>query len=306
VPEFMSPTQALSDVFRGALAPGVSAQIRDDVAHLEEVLGELLEAGRRARPSISVPREAFITYLAERVPPTATSVDALRELRAEDLYLACACVLGDTSAIALFDAAYMANIGSLIPLPAGTSEGDVKQAVREKLFLGRDGGAPKISDYSGRGDLAGWVRVVAVRTSLNLARGKKREVAFDEDELLADRAGTGPDDAELGHLKKLYRNEFREAFRQALAVLSVRHRNMLRQHYIDGLPMEKIGSIYQVHRITVVRQMKEARKELAAETRRRLKAKLRVSRGELDSIMRLIQSHFDVSLRACLPDDEGR
>ena len=48
--------------------------------------------------------------------------------------------------------------------------------------------------------------------------------------------------------------------------------------------------------------MTETRKELATETRRRLKAKLRVSRGELDSIMRLLQSQLDVSIRAYLED----
>jgi RNA polymerase sigma-70 factor (ECF subfamily) len=297
---------APSEIFRDALAPGLSARVVDGAAHIEEVLGELLDAGRSPWPSVSVAPAAFFAYLAERLPDTATSVDALRQLRVPDLYLACACAGGDTAAIALFDAAYLANIGSFVPVPKGIAAADVQQALREKLLIGRKGALPKIVDYSGRGDLASWIRVVAVRTSLNLARATGREVLVDENELLADRAGARPDDAELGHLKVLYQGEFREAFGQALATLSARDRNMLRQHYIDGLSMGQIGVISRVHRITVVRRMNEARKELAAETRRRLKAKLRVSRGELDSIMRLIQSQLDVSLRAHLHEDGDR
>jgi len=167
--------------------------------------------------------------------------------------------------------------------------------------MGHDGDPPKIGDYSGRGDLGGWVRVVAMRVALNLARGKTREVELEESDRLADGAA-GSDDAELGLLKKLYQAEFREAFQQALTGLPVRDRNMLRQHYIDGLTLEQIGAVYQVHRVTMVRRMTETRKELATETRRRLKAKLRVSRGELDSIMRLLQSQLDVSIRAYLED----
>ena len=69
--------------------------------------------------------------------------------------------------------------------------------------------------------------------------------------------GAESDDAEIRHLKTLYRGEFREAFQHALASLSVRDRNMLRQHYVDGLAMEQLGAMYQVHRITIVRRMKE-------------------------------------------------
>jgi RNA polymerase sigma-70 factor, ECF subfamily len=292
-----------SDWFRQALTDEASARILDEDGHVTRILSELFESGRSARPSVELPFEVFVAYLAKRFPPTATSVDAFKALRIADLYLACACARGDSVAVSLLDATYISKLGSLVPLPPRVHGDDVEQAVREKLLFGRDGAPPKIADYSGRGDIASWIRVVAVRTSLNLARGKNRDVPLDEDDLLADRAGAAGGDLELGHLKALYRSDFREAFGLALASLPVRDRNMLRQHYIDGVPMHQIAAAYQVHRITVVRRMKEVRSALAAETRRLLKVKLRVSRGELESIMRLIQSQFDVSLRAYLRED---
>jgi RNA polymerase sigma-70 factor, ECF subfamily len=265
------------------------------------VLSELHEAGRAAHPPMDVPIRAFAAYLAERFPQAAASVDALRALSVGDLYLACGCVRGDAVAIGRFDAAFLANVGALVPRMAGDTAGNVVQAVREKLLVGP---RAKLIEYSGRGDLASWVRVVAVRTALNLGRGKGREVGLREDDLLAEKAGEASGDTELVHLKLLYKEEFRDAFGHALTALEPRDRNMLRQHYIDGLTMERIGTLYGVHRATVVRRIHEARKAIAAETRRRLKTKLGVSRGEVESILRLIGSRMDLSLRAYLRDDE--
>jgi RNA polymerase sigma-70 factor (ECF subfamily) len=297
----MSVDIAPSKLFRDALAPGHAYAMTEGADVVDRALLELAESAHAAHPQVTLARSAFITYLAARLPPDATSIDALRELRTEDLYLACACSLGDAWAIAILDASYIARVP--IPTPGTVSIQDVRQAVREKLLVGQDGAPPKIVEYSGRGDLRGWVRVVAARTSLNLARSTAREVSLDDELLIAER-GAAPHDATLRHLKLLYRKEFEEAFRQALAGLDVRDRNMLRQHYIDHVPMERIGDFYQIHRVTVVRRLKEARNTLASETRQHLKAKLRVTRGELESIMRLIQSHLDVSLRGYLPEDE--
>ncbi len=290
-----------SDLFRARLAPELAARILGEGDHVADVLAALVESAQRAHPTVSVPVETFVVYLAERLPAESTSIDTLRELRLDDLYLACGCAEGDPAALALFDAGHIAGLGSVVPRLSGVTVSEVQQAVRERLLLAHDGDRPKIAGYSGRADLSSWVRVVAVRTALNLARGANREVALDEDDLLASAAES--DDAEIRHLKTLYRGEFREAFQHALASLSVRDRNMLRQHYVDGLAMDQLGAMYQVHRITIVRRMKEVRHQLADDTRRTLKAKLRVSRGELDSIMRLIQSNLDVSLRVYLRPD---
>jgi len=94
----------LTELFRGAAPAGVSARITDDEAHIERVLARLLDEARAARPSIDVPREDFVLHLALHFPPAATSIDALEELRASDLYLACACLRGDGAAMTVFDA----------------------------------------------------------------------------------------------------------------------------------------------------------------------------------------------------------
>lgn len=282
-----------ASLFRARLPAGVSLRVTDDAAHVERVLDELLAVGRAAMPTVSLSAEDFVSYLAERLPENATSVEELRALRIGDLFLACACARGDTLAITLFDSRHLANIGAALRSRDATTETELKQVLREKLFVSYDGARPKIADYSGRGDLASWVRVVAVRTALNLARGTRHEVPLDEDALLAERTGAG---VEVERLKVLYRAEFADAFREALGTLSARDRNMLRQHYVDGLTMEQIGTAYRVHRITVLRRLEQARRTLGKETYRLLATRLRLSRTELDSIMRLIRSQLDVSL----------
>jgi RNA polymerase sigma-70 factor (ECF subfamily) len=136
--------------------------------------------------------------------------------------------------------------------------------------------------------------VTAVREAIDLLRKLKREQPLDDSALVEL---TSPDeDQELHYLKRLYREEFKAAFQQALAALSARERTILRYNLLDNLNIDQIGAIYNVHRATVARWIAKARETLLSETREILMQKLRVNEGEFESIMRLIQSHFDVSI----------
>jgi RNA polymerase sigma-70 factor, ECF subfamily len=270
----------------------LAALARDEDA-LEAVLASLYDTAREGAPSIDLPATTFVRALARRVPPGATSLDGLFELRLSDLYLACACAEGEPRAIAEFERRYLTNIASSADACRAVPPSDLLTALREKLFVGT---TPKIAEYSGRGPLSSWLRVVALRTALNLARSSWREVPLDDDALVGARIVD--DNPEIQHLKARYRQAFSDAFRAAFAGLTRRERTMLRCHYVDRMTMQQIGDMHGVHRITVQRWMDRARSTLAAQTRRHLVAKLRLSEGELDSIMRLIGSQLDASLRS--------
>jgi RNA polymerase sigma-70 factor (ECF subfamily) len=266
-------------------------------AAFEQLLTSAVDAARGAWPSFFLSSDVFVPYLAQRLQPVSPS--ALERLRVAELYLTCACAQGDPAAIAAFEAVYLRDMAAGLPRPTrGASiEGDVTQAVRERLLVHRDGEPARIAEYSGRGALASWVHVVAVRTALRMMRGRKRQAELDGRYVLgSDNHG----DTEVAYLKKRYRAQFAEAFHAALGTLEPRDRNVLRQHYVDGLTMEEIGVVYHVHRITVVRWIERARTALAKETKRRLAGKLGVGKRELESILRLIRSQLDVSLRRYL------
>src|SRR5262249_26695993 len=105
---------------------------------------------------------------------------------------------------------------------------EVQQALREKLFVGKDGSSPKIAEYDGRGTLASWVRVVALRTAVDLRR--KSPEAPPEPE--ADQPEPATGDPETGYLQQRYRGAFDTAIRGAIAALGRDQRELLRLHFV--------------------------------------------------------------------------
>jgi RNA polymerase sigma-70 factor, ECF subfamily len=257
-------------------------------------LSELFAAACASRPDLNIDEASFKDFLRAR--PARLEPAALSH--AGDLALVFACERGDASAMRVLENEHLARLGDLLPVRYRGEASEVAQILRDRLLVPDATGKMKISEFSGRGDLRSWLRVAAVRIAINLERRHKREVTLrEEDHALGDRAVF---DLELDHLKRRYSREFKEAFTAALGALEPRTRNILRQHYLDALTMETIAGIYRVHRITVVRWMDQARTELARETRRELSARLNVDKRELESILRLIESQLDVTLRAFL------
>ena len=71
---------------------------------------------------------------------------------------------------------------------------------------------------------------------------------------------------------------------------------MLRYHHVDGLNIDEIAAIYRVHRVTAFRWLEKAKEQLVKVTHEQLRARLKVTPGELDSVLRMIQSQVHLSL----------
>jgi RNA polymerase sigma-70 factor, ECF subfamily len=291
----MSEPRMLTGLFLGGLSSSLQARM-SNLSHLEAVLRDILEIARAAWPAITLADEVFLPYLAQRLPDDTDAERALLEVKAADLYIACACASGDRGAHEAFERQFFPDIGTALARrdPSCTQIEDLKQSIYQKLFLGDGEHPPKITLYAGRGDLRSWLCVTAVRESIDLLRKGKKEEPVEELDLM-DRT-TPEGDQEIVYLKRIYREEFRSAFQSALASLSSRERNLLRHNLLDGLNIEQIGAIYNVHRATVARWIARARETLLAETRAALMQRLRVDQTEFESIMRLIQSRLDVSI----------
>jgi RNA polymerase sigma-70 factor (ECF subfamily) len=76
----------------------------------------------------------------------------------------------------------------------------------------------------------------------------------------------------------------------------------LRQHHVDGLTLDELAGVYRIHRATLARRLAAAREKLAAHTRRILLQRFGLGRKELDSLMVLVRSHLDVSMRTLLKE----
>jgi RNA polymerase sigma-70 factor (ECF subfamily) len=177
---------------------------------------------------------------------------------------------------------------------------EVQQLLRERLFMAAPGGSPKIASYSGRSALQAWLRVVALRTALNLQRGKSRWTGEAGLEALAAGA-----DVELDHLRARYQEEFSRALRDAFSELTSKQRNLLRLRFMEGLTDEKIGRLFGVHQTTATRWIAAARDAVFAETRRLLSERLRLSTGEFESLILAVRSQLDVSLTGLFRTGKG-
>jgi RNA polymerase sigma-70 factor (ECF subfamily) len=253
-------------------------------------------AARSAWPDVHLPDEVFRAYVRERV----TEESSVDPDVASALWIACACARGDAHALRAFEARYMPLVERAVARlrlrPADVA--DVVQSLRQHLLApGSDGSPPRIAEYAGRGDLAGWLRVTAVRAALKKLRGKRPE-SDDDDALLAARSAE--DDPELSYMKAVYRSAFREAFAAAVAVLEPREKNLLRQHFVDGLSVDELGPLYGVHRATAARWVQRARERVLTETRHQFMSRARLSTRECESVLRMVRSRMDITLARLL------
>jgi RNA polymerase sigma-70 factor, ECF subfamily len=255
---------------------------------------EAYEIGKKAWPELSLSLERFDRFLRERLG----SNGALEELRLADLYLVCACLEGDPKALRTFETVYLPQIDRALAHYGTRIAEDTRHTLYSELVLGDGERAAKLASYGGRGSLEKWLRVTAIRRARDLLRQSSKE-DHEEEGVLMD-AISPDDDLQLAYMKRIFRTEFKVAFEEALASLGTRERNILRHQLLDQLTADQVAAIYRVHRITVVRWNKTIREKLFHRTRMGLVAKLRIDPQEVASITRMIQSHFDVSLRRCL------
>lgn len=268
-------------------------------ADLEPLLASMLDDAHASWPSLKVPDADFLAYVADHISPREPS---LASLRAGDLYVACACLRGDPAAHRILDTEFFSVVDRALGklrLPTEKVD-DVRQHLREHLLVGD--GAPHLREYGGRGELRAWIKVSAVRAGLKVLRKDKQEKLTEEDALLEHEAAG--DNPELSYIKQVFRTQFKAAFQAALDSLTARDKNLLRQHIVDGLNVDEMGALYKVHRATAARWIADAREALLRETRRHFMSHARVSRAECDSIMRLVHSQLDGTIRRRLDAKE--
>jgi RNA polymerase sigma-70 factor (ECF subfamily) len=275
----MAPTP-LVDAF---LEP-LDADARASPAPEETALADFVARGRAAWPDLPVDATELVRYAGARFQAGQT----LETTHAEGLYLAFACSLGNERAVVLFRDSFRGVMDGCYRRLGFTRQAEeISQRVMRSIFVHDGQSGPAILNYTGRGSLANWVRVVTVREAYRVTRGERtiaqREVG-GVDERIMDRAVNDEANPELLHLKRDYRSKFKASFQRAFERLSHRERNVLRYQYLDGLNLEQIGTIYNASRAT----------------RKIMRDEHKVPLDEFDGAMKLIESAMDVSLSRLL------
>jgi RNA polymerase sigma-70 factor (ECF subfamily) len=250
----------------------------------------LLDA-RAAWPGVELSSEVFHAWLCERD-------DGGEALHTGDLYLACACVHHVPGALAMFERSFMSRIPAFLaglrPTPQLVEE--VSQQLRERLLLPSAGRPPRLATYSGRGSLAAWLCVTAVRTAMDALRSPSERAS---DPVPPDLELLGEDPA-MAYLKNRYRGDVDEALRAGFRALSARQRLVLELHLVEGLSLDEIGAMHRISKSSAFRWVSDARQQVLAEARRILEDKLGVTADEFASLVNLVRSQLDLSLSRIL------
>lgn len=244
-------------------------------------------------PGVVVPPEEFRAYLAARAKA------GLAGLYTDELYLCCAVLRHDATALAILERHYLQKLMGVclrIGLSRTESE-DMLQKIRSHVIVGDAARGPRLASYSGTGPLLGWLSVTTARAARRHLKSVEHEPARSED-IFDHLAG----DPELAYLKLRYREICRQAIHDAVAALPPRGQTLLRYQLVDGLTADQIARVYHVHRVSVHRWLADLRSSLLESVQARLKEELRASADDVDSILRLVRSQLDVSLHRLLKD----
>lgn len=270
----------------------------------EKDIDRWVAAARAAHPEIRVDEGALRVHLIKVLAMGGQEHrDAL--LHVADLYLATACLVGDPAALAELTREWIPRVVESVTalMPSGFAGDELGSQVLEAALAPRASGEVELASYSGRGALSKWLRTIAVRI---LAHERRQHEIEARHGLKAGWSLTTQlGDAELSVLKLQHRAAFSNALELALADLDPRQRNLLRLSLIEGLSIDHIGTMYRIHRATAARWIAAARRCVVESTRQNLSRQLGSSREEVDSLIRLLISQLDVSVRRLLAGQEA-
>lgn len=267
-----------------------------DPASLSLWLDERLQEAGRAFPGIALDMAAFSAYLGEKVGSIDELGSSLEKIHVTDLYLAWACAEGDPAALAIFDREQLARVRTLA---RGSDPAELEQLVRVRLLIADAGGMARIRQYSGRGPLAAWLRMVATRLAIDLTRAAR------PGPVLPEHAEHGNFiDPEMDYLKARYAAAFHAALERALTSLSAKERALLKLCYIEDATPAAIARMYDVSARTAQRWLLDARQRVLEQTRQELTSTLSLRPAELDSLFDVMKSRMQVTLRRVLATPE--
>ena len=269
---------------------------------LEAALAAACARGRGAFESekIALDDRTFVRHLARVIGTNEATPGLLAGLAIEDLYLACACLVGNREAAVVFSARHGATIrGAIIRMGAGSDAGEAEQQLLKGLLVGSATSPPKIGSYAGKAPLDRWLGVAAQRAALMWLREYRAEARVREavgSEPPATRAAS----PESVYTKERYRTEFERALSEALDRLGERERALLRLHVVNAVSVEKIGKMFGVSQPTASRWLAAARQTLLDDIKTTLRTRLGVSSVEAASLAGMVASRLDLSLSTLL------
>ncbi|MEP6643168.1 MAG: sigma-70 family RNA polymerase sigma factor [Acidobacteriaceae bacterium] len=192
----------------------------------------------------------------------------LEALRLDELALARGCAAGNERAWEVFMGRYREKLYDIAGYIA--KESSAARELADSLYSDlygttiRDGKRiSKLSSYTGRGSLEGWLRTVMAQEYVNRYRRQRRLVSLDEESeegrqfAAAESEGFPTIDPKI-----------EAALDEAMGMLSAGDRFVLAAYYIDQRTLAQIAGVLSVHESTISRKLdklvKSIRKQILA------------------------------------------
>jgi RNA polymerase sigma-70 factor len=191
---------------------------------------------------------------------------------AADLYLTAACRLGRRAAIQILEKEYVQRARPLVlsVVRDVSAVEDILQDLFTRLVVGPP---PKVARFRGTGPLRAWIRSVALnvaRDYLRTATSRRRAEAAKA-KLLPRFENSTPNDILTVPLHGEHRDTAcLDAVRVAFETLQPFERQLLHEHYIEGLSIDDLAPRCLVNRATVARRIRRAVDKVAKQARKRL------------------------------------
>jgi RNA polymerase sigma-70 factor (ECF subfamily) len=258
--------------------------------HIDSDLANALYA-RSGAAEYELTKDAFVAILQQVLARTEDSPrniggirDFLSALRLDELALAHGCAAGNQRAWDVFLTKYRESIyqsarGVTRNESIGRELADSLYAELYGLGSGEERRS-KLALYSGRGSLAGWLRMVLSQSYINRIRAEKRLVSIEEQE---EEHGT-QFAAPAPQPESAIDSRLREATDEALAQLASEERFLFTSYFLDGRKLAEIGRMLGVHESTISRKLEKALKEVRKRIRKGLERR-GMSRRQADEAL---------------------
>ncbi|HEV3208489.1 MAG TPA: sigma-70 family RNA polymerase sigma factor [Terriglobales bacterium] len=243
---------------------------------------------------------AILNEIATKYLPTDASpretAELFASLRVEELALARACAAGQERAWEVFMARYREKLYDIAGYIA--RENSAARELADSLYADlygtttREGQrVSKLSSYTGRGSLEGWLRTVMAQEFVNRYRRQRRLVSLDEEnEDGAQFAAADPEPTVAVDPR------VETATDEVLSSLPPEERFILASYYLDGRKLAEIAGILAVHESTISRKLDKLAKSLRKQILTSL-VKKGMSRRQAEEALQVDVRDLSVNIR---------
>jgi RNA polymerase sigma-70 factor, ECF subfamily len=223
----------------------------------------------------------------------------LSGLKLDELALAHGCAAGNQHAWDVFLTRYRESIyQSARSITRNESTGrELGDSLYAELYGlgGPEDRRSKLALYSGRGSLAGWLRMVLAQSYVNQIRAGKRLVSIDEEE---EEHGTQYA-APLVEQSPAIDARLSQATDHVLAELTAEERFLLSSYFLDGRRLAEIGRMLGVHESTISRKLEKLLKDIRKRIRKDLEQR-GMSRRQAEEALEADVRDFALDVRSRL------